>query len=80
MFGRNGHWLSRLELHLLERRLGYDIAGEGDVLRGRVVAGASVCRARIFPGLISRNAGPGNSRLDGLPGFQVAQDNATTVL
>ena len=49
MFGRNGQWLSRLEFHLLELRLSHDIAGEGDVLRGRVVASASVRRADMFP-------------------------------
>ena len=49
MCGRNGQLLSRLEFHLLEPRLGYDIAGEGDVLRGRVVASASVRRADMLP-------------------------------
>ena len=49
MFGRNGHWLSRLEFHLLEPRLGHDIAGGGNVLRGSVVVSASVRRADIFP-------------------------------
>ena len=80
MCGRNGQLLSRLEFHLLEPRLGHDIAGEGDVLRGSVVASASVRRADIFPAPIRRNVGPGNSRLNGLSGFQVAQDNSTTVL
>jgi len=49
MFGRSGHWLSRLEFHLLEPRLGHDNAGEGDVLRDRVEASASGRRADIFP-------------------------------
>ena len=62
------------------RAWGMTSPGEGAVLRGRVVAGASVRRADIFSVPIRRNAGLGGSSLDGLPGFQVAQDNATTVL
>ena len=42
MSGQNGQQLLWLELHLLEPRLIHDIAGEGDVLRGSVVASASV--------------------------------------
>ena len=89
MCGRNGQLLSRLEFHLLAPRLGYDIAEEGDVLRGRVVASASVRRADKFPAFNRAMSGqraavescrPGNSGLKGLPGFQVAQGNATAAV
>ena len=76
MFGRNGQLLSRLEFHLLEPRLGYDIAGEGEVSRGKRIrapcehipcTNTGQCWARRQPPY-------------GLPKFQVTQDNATTVL